>query len=230
MPRVHFVAAVVFALSAGVANAQPAPAIPDAARELVGSWEISTADRDRRCVVTFSVNPVRGGFKLEFEPECAAAIPPLKDVVVWNLGPKDEVLLLDARNGAVFEFSEVEGGLYEGQRPGEGLYFMQTQAALKIENRTPEQVFGDWKLLRELDKPLCTLSLSGAAGENKDTYKIVVKPGCNAAIAGFGFTTWRLDGDQLVLSGRSGNWRFAESDPTTWERVPLSTDPLLLMK
>jgi hypothetical protein len=95
--------------------------------------------------------------------------------------------------------------------------------------RTPEQVFGDWKLLRELNKPLCTLSLSNAAGGNNN-YKVVVKPGCIPAIAGFGFTTWRLDGDQLVLSGRSGNWRFAESDPTTWERVPLSTDPLLLMK
>jgi hypothetical protein len=229
MIRGQIATAVVFALSVSTAHAQPAPAVPDAARELVGSWEISNSDRDRRCVVTFSVNPVRGGFKLEFDSDCAAAIPPLKDVVVWNLGPKDEVRLLDSRNGAVFEFSEVEGGLYEGQRPGEGLYFMQTQAALKIENRTPEQVFGDWKLLRELDKPLCTLSLSNAPGEN-NTYKIVVKPGCTAAIAGFGFTTWRLDGDQLVLNGRIGNWRFAESDPTTWERVPLSTDPLLLMK
>jgi hypothetical protein len=33
-----------------------------------------------------------------------------------------------------------------------------------------------------------------------------------------------------VLSGRSGSLRFAESDPTTWERTPLTTDPLLLMK
>ena len=229
MSKVQIAIVVALALSAGAAHAQPAPAVPDTARELVGSWEISNSDRDRRCVVTFSVNPARGGFKLEFDPECAAAIPPLKDVVVWNLGPKEEVRLLDARNGAVFEFSEVEGGLYEGQRPGEGLYFMQTQAALKIETRTPEQVFGDWKLLRELGKPLCTLSLSNAAGEN-NTYKIVVKPGCTPAIAGFGFTTWRLDGDQLVLAGRTGNWRFAESDATTWERVPLSTDPLLLMK
>ena len=35
---------------------------------------------------------------------------------------------------------------------------------------------------------------------------------------------------ELVLTGRSGVWRFAESDPTTWERIPLSTDPLVLMK
>ena len=229
MSRGQIAITIVLALSVNAARAQPAPPVTDAARDLIGSWEISNSDRDRRCVVTFSVNPARGGFKLEFDAECATAIPPLKDVVVWALGPKDEVRLLDARNGAVFEFSEVEGGLYEGQRPGEGLYFMQTQAALKIETRTPEQVFGDWKLLRELNKPLCTLSLSNAAGGN-NTYRIVVKPGCNAAMAGFGFSTWRLDGDQLVLTGRSGNWRFAESDPTTWERVPLSTDPLLLMK
>jgi hypothetical protein len=137
--------------------------------------------------------------------------------------------LLDAKNVAVLELTEVESGLYEGERKGEGLYFMQTQAALKVETRTAEQLFGDWRILRELDKPLCTLTLSNASGGN-ETYKIVVKPGCNAAIAGFGFTTWRLDRDQLVLTGRSGNWRFSESDPTTWERVPLSTDPLLLMK
>jgi len=226
---VHLLVAVALAVSASVAHAQPAPPVTDAAKELVGAWEISNSDRDKRCAVTFSVDPAPGGFKLEFDPDCGAAIPPLKDVVVWALGDKDVLRLLDAKNVAVLELTEVESGLYEGERKGEGLYFMQTQAALKVETRTAEQLFGDWKILRELDKPLCTLTLSNASGGN-ETYKIVVKPGCNAAIAGFGFTTWRLDRDQLVLSGRSGNWRFAESDPTTWERVPLSTDPLLLMK
>jgi hypothetical protein len=137
--------------------------------------------------------------------------------------------LVDASNVAVIEFSEVESGLYEGERKGEGLYFMQTQAAVKVETRTADQLFGEWKILRELDKPLCTMTLSNAS-DGDDSYKIVVKPGCNPAIAGFGFTTWRLDRDQLVLTGRNGNWRFAESDATIWERVPLSTDPLLLMK
>lgn len=222
--------AIALLVSASVVRAQPAPPVSDAARELVGAWEISNSDRDKRCAVTFSVNPAPGGFKLEFDPECGTSIPPLKDVVVWALGPKDVLRLLDAKNVSVLEFNEVEHGLYEGERPGEGLYFMQPQAALKAEIRAPEQIFGDWKILRELDKPLCTLSLSNAAGGGNATYKIVVKPGCNAAIAAFGFATWRLDGDQLVLTGRTGNWRFTESDPTTWERVPLSTDPLLLMK
>ena len=137
--------------------------------------------------------------------------------------------LLDAKNVPLFEFAEVESGMYESERKGEGLYFMQTQAALKAEIRSPEQIFGEWKILRELDKPLCRLTLSDASGDG-ETYKIVVKPGCDARIAGFGLTTWRLDREQLVLTGRAGTWRFAESDPTTWERMPLTTDPLLLMK
>jgi hypothetical protein len=130
----------------------------------------------------------------------------------------------------VFEFAEVESGILEAERKGEGLYFMQTQAAVKAEIRNPDQLFGEWQILQELDKPLCRLTLADTAAGPENTYKIVVKPGCDARIAGFGLTTWRLDREQLVLSGRSGSLRFAESDPTTWERTPLTTDPLLLMK
>jgi hypothetical protein len=57
-----------------------------------------------------------------------------------------------------------------------------------------------------------------------------VRPGCASAIASIGFSTWRLDRDQLVLTGRSAMWRFTASDAAIWERVPLSTDPLLLVR
>ena len=50
------------------------------------------------------------------------------------------------------------------------------------------------------------------------------------AIATFNPSTWRLDRDQLVLTGRGGSWRFAESDATVWERFPLSVDPMLLVR
>jgi len=214
------------AFTADLARAQTPP-VSDAAKDVVGAWEISNSDRDKRCPVTFSVDPAPGGFKLDLDSACAIA--PLKDVVAWGLGPSNVVRLLDGSKTTVFEFSEVENGMYESERKGEGLYFMQTQAALKVELRSPEQLFGEWKILRELDKPLCRLTLSDASG-GEESYKLVLKPGCDAAIAGFGLSTWRLDRDQLVLSGRTGAWRFTESDPTTWERVPLSTNPLLLMK
>ena len=222
-------AAAGLARAQTVPPAQPAPQISEAAKDLVGGWEISNSDRDKRCAVTFSVDPTPGGFKLALDPDCPNAFPPFKDIAVWMLGPKDEVQLLDATGTAVIEFAQVESGMYEGHRAGEGLFFMQAQAALKAEVRTPEQMLGDWKLLRELDKPLCVLTLSTAAG-GEGAFKLVVKPGCNGAIAGFGLATWKLDSDQLVLTGRGGVWRFSESDPTTWERIPLSTDPLILMR
>jgi hypothetical protein len=229
MARLHILAALGLALPAQLTHAQSPPPVSDAAKELVGAWEISDAERSRRCPVAFSIDPAPNGFRLEFDPQCGSAFPPLKGVVAWVLGQNDVLRLLDANKGAVLEFSEVENGLYEGERPGEGLYFLQTQAAIKIETHSADQLFGDWDILREIDSPLCTLTLSGQTAGN-DAYKLAVKPGCNAAIAGFGPTTWRLDRDQLVLIGPNGSWRFAESDPTVWERVPLSTDPLLLMK
>jgi hypothetical protein len=219
--------ALVF--SAGIAQAQPAPAVSDAAKEMVGGWELSNADRDKRCPITFSIDPAPGGFKLELDPTCAATFPQLKDVSVWAFGRNDVLRLVDGRGTAAFEFTEVEHGLFEGERRGEGLFFLQTQAAIKAETRSAEDVFGEWKMQREADKVLCRLTLSKETGGG-ETYKLIVKPGCDATIVAFGLATWRLDRDQIVLSGRAGNWRFAESDPATWERMPLSTDPLLLMK
>jgi protease inhibitor Inh len=222
-------ALAVLAVTAVFARAQGTPPESDFAKDLVATaWEISNSDRDKRCPVTFSVDPTPGGFKLELDPACT--IVPLKQVVAWTLGPKDQLRLVDSNKTPVFEFAEVESGILEAERKGEGLYFMQTQAALKAEIRDPEQLFGEWQIVQELDKPLCRLTLSDASAGAENTYKIVVKPGCSARIAGFGLTTWRLDREQLVLTGRSSSWRFAESDPTTWERTPLTTDPLLLMK
>src|SRR6267378_4168174 len=178
-------ALAVLALTAAFARAQGTPPLSDFAKDLVGTgWEISNSDRDKRCPVTFSVDPAPGGggFKLELDPACT--IVPLKQVVAWMLGPKDVLRLVDSNKTPVFEFAEVESGILEAERKGEGLYFMQTQAAIKAEIRNADQLFGEWQIVRE----------------------------------------------QLVLSGRSGSWRFSESDPTTWERTPLSTDPLLLMK
>ena len=220
---------LLLALSAGLAHAQPAPAVSDAAQAMVGAWELSNAERDKRCPVTFSVDPAPGGLKLELDPACAKAFPQLKDVVVWMLGRNDVLRLLDGKGTAAIEFTEVENGLFEGERKGEGLFFLQTMAAIKAETRTADEMVGNWKMLREADKTLCTLTLSKDAS-GTDTYKLIVRPGCDASIVAFGLTTWRLDRDQIVLTGRGGSWRFGESDPTTWERMPLSMDPLLLMK
>ncbi len=212
------------------AQAQPAPAVLDAAKELVGGWELSNADHDRRCTVTFSTDTAPGGFfKLALDPGCATVFPMFKDVAIWSIVPNGPLRLLDAKGNATLEMSEVESGIFEGERRGEGLYFMQPQGAATIPVRTPEQMFGDWNFLREIDRPLCALTLSRIPGAGAD-FKLTVKPGCDPAIVNFALSTWRLEGDQLVFTGRGGSWRFVESDTNIWERIPPSTNPLLMLK
>lgn len=228
MVRVFLLA--VLAGAALAAGTRAETAVSEAARGMVGSWEISNVERDRRCALTFGVDPVPRGFKLEFDAGCADAYPSLRNVAAWNFGSNDKLHFYDGKGGTVLEFTEVEGGLFESERGAEGLLFLQTQASLKIEMRTADQIVGDWTLLREANKPLCRLTLSNTAFEGADAFRVVIKPGCDKSIAAFGPASWRLDGDQLILVGKKGIWRFSESDPTVWERVPLTTDPLLLVR
>jgi Protease inhibitor Inh len=229
MPRRVLFALFAGILSAAAPAAAQAPAASDAAKEMVGAWEISNAARDKTCPVTFALDAAAGAFKLGLDAECAKAFPSLKEVVAWAIGPNDSVRLFDSKGTVVLDFMEVESHTYEAERKGEGLYFMRTQAAVRAATVTPEQLFGDWTLLKEFEKPLCKLTLSNASA-GPETYKLTVKPGCDASIAGIGLSTWRLERDELLLAGRSGSWRFGESDSTTWERIPPSTDPLLLMR
>ena len=222
------VAPVLMGLYVGSAGAQ-APEPGDVAKDMVGAWEISNAARDKTCPVTFSLDAAAAGYKLDLDEACGTAFPSLKDVVSWAIGPKDAVRLVDSKGAIVLDFMEVESHMYEAERKGEGLFFMRTQAAIKAATVLPEQIFGEWTLFREFEKPLCKLTLSNAA-VGGDSYKITVKPGCDASVAGLGLSTWRLDPDGLLLSGSGGSWRFSESDATSWERIPASTDPVVLMR
>jgi hypothetical protein len=228
VPAVAGISLIACALF-GEARAQtPPPTLTDAAKAMIGAWEISNAAKDKLCAVAFKAEAVVGGLKLDFDPPCTA-FPSLKDVAVWAMGPNDNVRLLDGKGVVVLDFAEVESGMYEAERKGEGLYFLRSQAAIRATTVSPEDLFGDWTLLQEIDKPLCKITLSKeTAGE--DIYKIVVKPGCVPVVAGIGLATWRLEANELMLIGRTGTWRFSESDASTWERIPPSTDPMLLMK
>src|SRR5436190_18261213 len=61
MPARICLAVIAVALSAADAAAQ-APTPSDAARDMVGAWEISIAARDKTCPVTFNLEPAAGGF------------------------------------------------------------------------------------------------------------------------------------------------------------------------
>jgi hypothetical protein len=233
-------ALALLVLAAGMAAAQtpspspapaqtPAPSINDAAKEMVGSWEFSTADRDRICTITFKSDRTAVGFKVEFDGKCAELFPLVKDVAGWKYPDNDLLSLLDAKGKALVEFSEVENGIFEAPTPGLGVLFLQNAADAGAPPRPPEQIAGDWAIMRASGKPLCTLTLTlNAAG---DGFALNVKPGCDPAIARLNFNLWRMDRGELMLSPARGNpWRFEASDANNWLRVPESANPYTLVR
>ena len=70
-----------------------------------------------------------GGLALEWERKCAELFPFTREVTAWKVGAREAIQLLDPKGQTMLELTEVEGGLYEGERPGEGLLFLQSVAA-----------------------------------------------------------------------------------------------------
>lgn len=229
---------ILFAVSALVAGTQagfaqapaPPPAPPsDAVKDLAGAWELSNADRDLTCAVTLRSTAQRPGYALEWDKACAGVFPLTKDVTAWMLGKNDAIQFLDARGKIQLELTEVETGLYEGLRPGDPLYFLQSQASLGGE-RTASQFTGNWAFVRGGGRPICEISLAADAA-GADSFSVVVKPGCDATITAFAPKAWQFDRGQLVIVSAKGEaWRFEEGDADSWQRIPAGRTPLSLVR
>lgn len=205
----------------------PQPPPGDSGRALVGGWELSNADHDRTCTITFKSDAGQGGSKLELDPSCGTVFPLTKPVVAWKFTPRDVLQLIDARGRAAIEFSEVETGMYEAERP-EGVYFLQSLDSLGPPPPTAAQLVGDWTILRG-EKLLCEVTLSNAAFD-QDSFVLTLKPGCDAAVTRFGLSSWHLDRGELLLVAPRGVWRFEEIELTNWHRVPETAEPTMLVR
>jgi hypothetical protein len=213
----------------GVAYAQTPAALNESAQRMVGSWEFSNADRDRICTANLKNDPTRGGFKVEFDTNCANLFPLVRDIVAWKFPDNDLLYLLDAQGKSVVEFSEVEDGIFEAPTPGVGVLFLQNAAAAAAPPKPPEQVTGNWAIVRKSGPPVCSLTLGMTAAG--DGFAVAVKPGCDPALARLNFAQWRIDRDELMLVPARGNpWRFEEVDNMTWRRVPESADQITLVR
>lgn len=201
----------------------------DTPRNLAGAWEMSNAERDRVCTVTLKSTPAGAGLALEWDRRCLELFPFPREIVAWKLGARDAIAMLNVRGQIVLELSEVEGGLYEGERPGQGLVFLQSVQSRAAEDRKPEEFIGDWAFSRGGGAPLCHITLLNMPGA-RDTFALRVKPGCEDGIARAGLNAWRLDRTQLVLTPLRGDpWRFEESEGA-WRRIPARSEPLLLTR
>ena len=219
----------VMASCYGGARAQDTPALSEAATAMVGAWEFSNADRDKICRFNFRADAAASGYKLDIDKNCPSLFPTTKDIVAWAVDNFGGLRLLDASGNAVIELNEAEAGLYDGFEPGQGRYVLQSAAAV-APVRSAEDMAGDWAIARGTGKPICVLSLAtNPAGA--DALMLKVKPGCDAMVTRFAPNAWRMDqGELVLLSARGQTWRFEENDANTWQRVPESSDPVLLVR
>jgi hypothetical protein len=220
--------ALFFSPSYQPAHAQDATALKKA---MIGQWELSTTERSKTCVVTLKGDGPPQGLKLELEPGCAAALPFTRDISAWSIkGLGDIVRLQDGTGQPVIDFTEVESGIFEGLRTGEGIYILQNLAAARSLAKSMDQMIGDWSVVRGNGRPICGLTLTNTEAA-ADNFQVFLKPRCDPMVASFAPTVWRLErGGLLLMSGSGETWRFEADDNAQWRRVPDSADPLILVR
>jgi hypothetical protein len=212
------------------APAAPDPAAPPAPpRTMVGNWEFSNADREKICTITFRNDLTRVGKKVEFDPACAVHFPFIREIAGWSQADNDFLRLVDAQGNPVLEFSEVESGIFEAPRAGEGILFIQNASALGPAPKTAELIAGEWAIARRTGRAICSLTLSNtAAGEE---FVVRVQPPCDAVVTRFGPATWQMDRGELVLRSAGGqSWRFEETEDAKWRRLPETANPLFMVR
>ena len=223
------VAAVLASVACGApARAQDTSTLK---KDMVGQWELSTTERSKTCVVTMKSDTTPLGMKLELEPGCAAALPFTVDITSWSIkGLGDIVRLQDAAGQPVIDFTEVETGIFEGLRTGEGVYILQNLAAARSLAKSMDQMIGDWAMVRGNGQAICGLTLTNTEA-SADNFQVFLKPKCDPAVTAFAPTQWRLDHGQILLLSASGEtWQFEADDNAQWRRVPDSADPLIMLR
>jgi hypothetical protein len=211
----------------------PQNAVSDAVKAMIGAWEFSNADHDKTCHFNFRPDPLGAGYRLDIDKNCPNLFPSTKEMIGWSLDNYGNLRLLNFSGQAVVELTEVEGGMFDGFTPEEGRYILQTAAAAPV--LSADAVAGDWAVSHGASKAVCVLTLANSpAGANSpvgDALALTIKPGCDPFVTRFAPSGWRMDEGALVLLlTRGQTWQFEENDANTWQRVPESADPILLVR
>ena len=221
---------LVLAVALGAADAAAQTGAPpsDAVNSMLGGWEMSNAERDKTCIITFKLDAAGPGRALDLSNDCRTTFPNVKDVAAWTID-NDALRLIDARGTTLLEFNEVENGMFESAHSTGTLYFLQTVAAAQGQTHTPDQMFGSWNFVRA-NKTICQITLMDTAADT-DSFALETKPGCYPFVTRFAPRAWRMDRGQFVLLSTKGDvWRFEEEETNNWHRIPEGRQPLLLVK
>lgn len=222
------------AFAAPLAAQAPGPEAPPEQstpppRTMIGTWEFSNADREKTCSITFRNESAKVGKRVEFDGKCADNFAFVRDIVGWEMKENDFLRLLDAQGNSVLEFNEVESGIFEAPKPGEGILFIQNASDLGPAPKTAAQITGDWSVTRRTSRVICVLTLSDTAVGGE--FAVQVQPGCDPTVARFAPVTWAMDRGEIMLRAANGQlWRFEEADNGRWQRIPAASTPLFMVR
>ena len=110
--------------------------------------------------------PRRRASSSNLSPAAPTALPFTKDITAWSIkGLGDIVRLQDAAGQPVIDFTEVETGIFEGLRTGEGVYILQNLAAARSLAKSMDQMIGDWAMVRGNGQAICGLTLTNTEAD-----------------------------------------------------------------
>ena len=130
----------------------------------------------------------------------------------------------------MLEFSEVESGIFEAPKPGEGILFIQNPTDLGPAPKTAEQITGDWTIVRRTGQRVCGLTLS----EHRGRRGIRGPPAAALRPVGDARSRRRpgrwIAARSCCASANGQSWRFEESEDAKWQRIPQTANPLLMVR
>ena len=128
-------------------------------------------------------------------PRC---FPFIREIVGWRLNRQRLPSAARRQGNSVLEFSEVESGIFEAPRPGEGILFIQNAGGARpgAEDRRADRP-ASGRSCAAPASAICALTLSNtAAGEE---FVVRVQPPCDPVVTRFAPATWQMDRGEIVL-------------------------------
>ncbi len=189
--------ALALAMTAGQAAAQSR----DVLAAQAGRWLIAPASGEPGCVVTLEMAHAIGGRAVKAAPECASRLPAIANAAAWSMA--DAVLLLDATRRTVARFTEDETAILEDRE--RGLLMVRPRAGV---DRLPHAsaIIGSWTLRRPGGLPICEAAFESAAAPGAEgARRLVLRTGCDQALARLRLASWRVEGQTLFLYGDDGS-------------------------
>src|SRR3974390_2827933 len=136
---------IAFLLIAGPAVAQRAatPTPSESEQGMVGTWELSDAEREKGGTAPFKNPRAAVGWRVEFDKNCAAVFPIIATAAGWTFPDGDLLRLLDADGRTLTESSEGEHGTHGAPTAGTGVLFLKNPDAAgrkPDDNPEPEHI------------------------------------------------------------------------------------------